>query len=79
MFIIFVFLLGFKTLFSCVFTEFLLFSHKGSVEGCDSSLGSLFSSELNFTFLHFLSGYYYYDYVVIGVLRNSLLNRLTAI
>ena len=31
----------------------------------------LFKSILHFAFLHLLSGYYYYDYVVIGVLRPS--------
>ena len=31
----------------------------------------LVKSELHFSFLHLLSGYYYYDYVVIGVLRPS--------
>ena len=33
----------------------------------------LIKSVLHFTFLHLLSGYYYYDYVVIGVLRLLLL------
>ena len=32
-----------------------------------------FKSVLHFAFLHLLSGYYYYDYVVIGVLRLLLL------
>ena len=32
--------LGFYPLFSCFFAVFLLFSSKGSVTGCDSSLGS---------------------------------------
>ena len=32
--------LDFNTLFSCFFAGFLLFSPKGSVTGCDSSLGS---------------------------------------
>ena len=31
----------------------------------------LFKSILHFAFLYLLSGYYYYDYVVIGVLRPS--------
>ena len=31
----------------------------------------LIKSVLHFAFLHLLSGYYYYDYVVIGVLRPS--------
>ena len=65
---------GFKTLFSCFFAGFLLFSPKGLVTGCDSSLAwefLLFKSVLHFAFLHLLSGYYYYGYVVIGVLRPS--------
>ena len=33
---------GFNTLFSCFFAGFLLFSPKGSVTGCDSSLRSLY-------------------------------------
>ena len=33
----------------------------------------LIKSVLHFAFLHFLPGYYYYDYVVIGVLRPSWL------
>ena len=35
------YLIRFNTLFSCFFAGFLLFSAKGSVTGCDSSLGSL--------------------------------------
>ena len=53
-----------------------MFSPKRSVTGCDSSLGSLFKSVLHFAFLHLLSGYYYYDYVVIGVLRNVAYRNL---
>ena len=34
---------------------------------------SLIKSVLHFAFLHLLSGYCYYDYVVIGVLRPSWL------
>ena len=36
----------------------------------------LFSSVLHFAFLHLHSGYYYYDYVVIGVLRPSWLTEI---
>ena len=64
--------LGFNTLFSCFLAGFLLFSPKESVTGCDSSLGSFCYSPVYFLsrmYLH--SGYYYYDYVVIGVLRPS--------
>ena len=79
-------LLGFNTLFSCFFAGFILFSPKGSVTGCDSSLGSFCHSPVYFLLrMHLHSGYYYYDNVVVGVLRplmvfrNSLLNRLTAV
>ena len=34
--------LGFKTLFSCFFAWFLLFSPKGSVTVCDTSFGSFY-------------------------------------
>ena len=39
------------------------------VTGCDSSLLSFCYSRmlLHFAFIHLRSGYYYYDYVVIGV------------
>ena len=37
---------------------------------------SLIKSVLHFAFLHPLSGYYYYDYVVIGVLRSSWLTEI---
>ena len=36
----------------------------------------LIKSVLHFAFLHLLSGYYYYDYVVIGVLRPSWLTEI---
>ena len=36
----------------------------------------LIISVLHFAFLHLLSGYYYYDYVVIGVLRPSWLTEI---
>ena len=77
---------GFNTLFFSFFAGFLLFSPKGSVTGCDSSLESFCYSPVYFLsrmHLHFC--YYYYDYVVIGVLRslrlirNSLLNRLCSV
>ena len=42
--------LGFNTLVSCSFARFLLFSLKGLVTGCDSLLGSLFSSVLTFVY-----------------------------
>ena len=71
-------------IFSCFFAGFLMFSPKESVTGCDSSESHpvtvkgmwaweflLIKSVLHFAFLHLLSGYYYYDYVVIGVLRPS--------
>ena len=59
-------LLGFNTLFSHFFTEFLLFSPNGSVTGCDSSLGSFCYSPVYFlSRMHLHSGY-----VVIGVLRS---------
>ena len=45
MFIIIVFV--FNTLF-CLFTGFLLFSPKGSVTECDSSLGSFYYSPVYF-------------------------------
>ena len=46
------------------------------ITGCDSSHGSFCRSKmiLHFTFMHLLSGYFYYDYVIIGVLRPSRLN-----
>ena len=80
-------LFGFNTLFFCFFAGFLLFSSKGSVKACDSSLGSFCYSPVYFlSHVHLHYAYYYYDYVVIGVLaeallvyRNSLLNRLTAV
>ena len=37
---------------------------------------SIIQSVLHFEFLHLLSGYYYYDYVVIGVLRPSWLTKI---
>ena len=41
-----------------------------SVTGCDSSRGSFCYSPVYFlSHMHLHSGYYYYDYVVIGVLR----------
>ena len=36
----------------------------------------LIKGVLHFAFLHLLSGYYYYDYVVIGVLRPSWLTEI---
>ena len=36
----------------------------------------LIKSVLHFAFLHRLSGYYYYDYVVLGVLRPSWLTEI---
>ena len=63
--------LDFNT-FSCFFAEFLLFSTKGSDTGCDFSLGSFCYSPVYFLWrMHLHSGCYYYDYVVIGVLRPS--------
>ena len=62
--------LSFNTLFSCFFAGLRLFFPKGSVTGCDSSLGSFCYSPVYFlsrTHLHF--GYYYYHFVVIGMLR----------
>ena len=50
MFIFTVFRLGSDTLFSCFFAVFRLFSHKGSVTGCDSSLGSFCYSRMIFHF-----------------------------
>ena len=75
--------LNFSILFFCFFEWFLLFSPKGLVTGWDSTLGSFGYSPvlLHFAFMNLRSGYYYYDYVVIGVLGplwlywNSLLNR----
>ena len=71
-------LLGFTTLFilfyffSCFFAGFLLFSPKGSVTGCDSSLGSFcYSPVYFFSRMHLHSGSYYYHYVIIGVLRQG--------
>ena len=64
--------LGFNMLFSCFLAGFLLFSSKWSVTGCDSSLGSFCYSIAYFLLLmHLHSGYYYYDYANIGVLRPS--------
>ena len=83
MFIIIVFRLVCDKLFSCFFTEFLLLSSKGSVTGCDSSLGSFCYS--SFRIYDILSGYYYYDCVIMRVLRpswlnwNSLLNLLCCV
>ena len=76
MFIIIVFKLGSDKLFSCIFAVFLLFSAMGSVTVCDSSLGSSCYSGmiLHFAFMHLLSIYYYYGYVIIGVLRPSRVN-----
>ena len=36
----------------------------------------LIESVLHFAFLHLLSGYYYYDYVIIGVPRPSWLTEI---
>ena len=64
--------LGFNPLFSCSFAGCILFSPMAWVTGCDSSLGSFFCSPVYFlSRMHVLSCYYYYDYVVIGVLRPS--------
>ena len=69
--------LDFNTLFSYFFPGFLLFSAKGSVTGCDFRLGSFCYSSVYFlSGMHLHSGYYYYDYVVIGVLRSSLFNEI---
>ena len=48
MFIIIVFRLCCDKLFSCFFAGFLLFSSKGSVTGCDFSLGSFCYSPVLF-------------------------------
>ena len=62
--------LGFNMLFSCFFTGFLLFSPKILVTGCDYLLGSVcYSPMYLFSCMHLHSGYYYYDYVIISVLR----------
>ena len=76
MFIIIVFSLCSGKLFSSFFSGFLLFSPKGSVTGCDSSLESFCYSRmiLHLKFMHLRSGYYYYDYVIVGMLRLSWLN-----
>ena len=51
---------------------FLLFSPKGSVTGCDSLLGSFSYSQVYFlSRMHLHSCYYYYNYVISGVLRPS--------
>ena len=78
--------LGFNTLFSCFFAGFLLLAHKGSVTGCDSSLGSFCYSPVYFlSRMHLHSGYYYYDYAIFGVLRavrliwSSLFNLLCCV
>ena len=49
-------------IFSCFFAGFLLFHHKGSVTGCDSSLGSFYYSPVHFAFMYLHSLYYYYNY-----------------
>ena len=74
--IIIVFRVGSEKLFSCFFSGFLLFSPKGSVTGCDSSIGSFCYSRiiLHIVFMHLRSGYYYYYYVIMGVLRPLWLN-----
>ena len=70
MFIIIEFDTVFNTLFSHFFAGFLLFSPKGSVTGCDSSLRSFCYPPVYFlSRMHLHSGHYYYDYVVRGVLR----------
>ena len=71
MFIIIVFRLGSYKPFSCLFAGFLMFTLKGSVTGCDSSLRSFcyYRMIIHFAFLHLVSGYYYCDCVKIGVLR----------
>ena len=79
MFIIIVFRLGGNKLFSCFLAGFLLFSPKGSVTRCDSSLKCVcffLESRMihHFAFTHLISGYYYYDYVVIGGLKRLWLN-----
>ena len=62
--------LGFNMLFSCLFSGFPLFSPMGSVTGCDFLIGSFCYSPLYFlSRMHLLFGYYYYDYVAMGVLR----------
>ena len=77
---------GFNLRFSCAFSGFLLFSQKGSVTGYDSSHGSFCYSPVYYlSCMHLHSSYYYYDYVVIGVLRplqlklNSILNRFCCV
>ena len=67
MFIIILFRFSSDKPFTCFFAGFLLFFPKGSVTGCDWSLGSFCYSGmiLHFAFMHLLSGYYYYDYVII--------------
>ena len=72
MFINIVFRLGSNKLFCCFSVGFRLFSHKGSVTGCGFSFNLeflLFTSVLSFAFTYLLSGYYYCDYVIIGLLR----------
>ena len=65
-------------LFSCFFVGFLLFSPKGSATGYDSSLGSFCYSPVYFlSRMHLHSGYYYYDYAVIGVLRPRGLQKFS--
>ena len=75
MFIIIAFEKCFKTLFSCLFAGFLLFSPKGSLTGCDSLFGSFCYSPVYFlSRMHLHFGYYYYNYVIIGVLGPLWLN-----
>ena len=65
---------GFNTLFSCFFARVLLFSRNVSVMHGMWLLASeflLIKSVLHFAFMNPHSGCYYYDFVVIGVLRPS--------
>ena len=70
-------LLCFNMFFTYIFfSGFLQFSPKGSVTGCDSWFGSICYSPVYFlSSMNLHSGYYYYRYVIIGVLRPLWLNR----
>ena len=50
---------------------FCFLPREHAVTGCDSSLGSFCYSRmiLHFAFIHPLSGNYYFDYVIMGVLN----------
>ena len=72
------YLIGFNALFSCFFRRISTVLFQGISHGMwllDWEF-LLLKNVLPFAFLYLLSGYYYYDYVVIGVLRPSWVTEI---